>query len=229
MKAAVASGVAGAWYWMCVAALAAAAPQIPEPDPDPAPSNSQPAATHPRIVPPVSAPPPTASPARPSVPNPDPSPTVGQAPAGETSVATASPVFALNLRDGARLVGTPSESKGIVFDVPFGRVEIPLTMIRSVQFSADAKITRIQFHNGDRLTGAVRAETLKFRTPYGQMVVPMSAVEGLAATTDVKDPPIAAAAPPTDSPRPQYPATLPAPGQPGVAEDVFRRQIGIER
>ncbi|MEX0642733.1 MAG: hypothetical protein WD468_08540 [Pirellulales bacterium] len=89
--------------------------------------------------------------------------------------------FALRLRDGSRLVGTPSETKTLPFHAAFGRIEIPLSLIKSVAFGPDPASTAVGLHNGDRLTGAVGVERLRFQTAYGTVEVPLATVIGLTS------------------------------------------------
>jgi hypothetical protein len=115
--------------------------------------------------------------------------------------ATSSNSFALRLRDGSRLVGVPSETKNLSFQSAFGRVEIPLSLIKSVAFGPEPAGTAVGFHNGDRLTGAVVDEKLRFQTAYGMVDVPMNTVIGLAA---------ADATPKTTPPKSSTPETGPS-------------------
>jgi hypothetical protein len=89
--------------------------------------------------------------------------------------------FALDLKDGARLIGAPSEARTLPFDAAFGRIEIPLALVRAVEFAADQRSVKVRFANGDVLTGAMRLETLRFSTPYGPLAVPTANMIALTA------------------------------------------------
>jgi hypothetical protein len=110
--------------------------------------------------------------------------------------------FALRLRDGSRLIGVPSETKNLSFQSAFGRIEIPLALVKSVAFGPDPAGTAVGFHNGDRLTGAVVHERLRFQTAQGMVDVPMSTVIGFAVADETpKAKPPKSATPATGLPR----------------------------
>jgi hypothetical protein len=174
-------------FFLAMGITAASGQTIPVPVPDPPTgdvpiSPSQPTQPPPAVKAPVVEPPKAVS-------------------AVKTERAASSTSFALRLRDGSRLVGVPSESKNLSFQATFGRIEIPLSLVKSIAFGPDPAAAAVGFHNGDRLTGAVVDERMRFQTAYGTVDVPMSTVVGLAA---------ADATPTTTAPKASTPAPAPA-------------------
>ncbi|MEX2186384.1 MAG: hypothetical protein WD875_06310 [Pirellulales bacterium] len=129
--------------------------------------------------------PPVASPPVESPPVPVPSP---EEPAnGATTAAIPSSLpapgsgrFGLLLHDGTYLIGVFGETKVVPFEAVFGNIEIPIASIQVVDFSVvvnGTKTHRVQFVNGDMLTGNVgKFEPMKFETSYGTVFVPMESM-----------------------------------------------------
>ncbi len=65
----------------------------------------------------------------------------------------------------------------VPFEAVFGNIEIPIASIQVVDFAVvvnGTKTHRVQFLNGDMLTGYVgRVAPMKFETSYGTLIVPM--------------------------------------------------------
>jgi hypothetical protein len=149
---------------------------VPVPDPDqPIQGNVAPAAVSPPTVyQAVPAPtPPTSNP--PTV-----APTTKPPTSPVVSAAPASGQYALHMHDGTCLMGVFGETKAVPFEAVFGKIEIPMASIRTVEFAVminGSKTHRVQFINGDSLTGNVgRIAPVKFQTSYGMLTVPMEHV-----------------------------------------------------
>jgi hypothetical protein len=156
---------------------------------------------------------------------------VPQPPASDTNVASpansGNGQFVLLLQDGTCLMGVFGETKAFPFEAVFGNIEIPMTSIRAVDFAVivnGTKTHRVQFFNGDMLTGNVgHVPPMKFRTTYGELTVPMELVvrvsaDATAITTAQKLPTPPAGGPVAqpivaDAPRP---VPVPFDGPPGL-------------
>jgi hypothetical protein len=179
---------------------------IPIPDPEP-PAQG--------IVAPAPVSPPTAYQAVPAPTPPAVAPTTKPPTSPVVSAAPASGQYALHMHDGTCLMGVFGETKAVPFEAVFGKIEIPMASIRTVEFAVminGAKTHRVQFINGDSLTGNVgRIAPVKFQTSYGMLTVPMEHVVRLTAP----------ASQPVSAPKPLAIAqTTPASTQNGV-------QLGI--
>jgi hypothetical protein len=107
-------------------------------------------------------------------------------------VATASAVpgqFVLVMHDGTSLTGFFGETKAVPFDSIFGKVEIPMTSIRTLDFAVTingAKTHRVHFVNGDMLTGNVgKLDPMKFQTRYGMIQVEVTDMLRFSSPTTV--------------------------------------------
>jgi hypothetical protein len=91
------------------------------------------------------------------------------------SAATTPGQFVLLMHDGTSLTGVFGETKAVPFDSIFGKVEIPMTSIQTLDFAVTingAKTHRVHFVNGDMLTGSVgKVDPMKFQTRYGMIEV----------------------------------------------------------
>jgi hypothetical protein len=121
------------------------------------------------------------------------------------------------MHDGTCLMGVFGDAKAVPFEAVFGKVEIPMTSIHTVDFAAivnGAKTHRIQFINGDMLTGNVgHLAPMKFQTSYGMLTVPMDQVLKMSSGSPVqvaqaKEPPKDVPAPPASTAKRQ-PVPLP--------------------
>jgi len=62
--------------------------------------------------------------------------------------------FEIALRDGSSVLGTPG-AKAAKFHGSVGRVEVPWTRVRKVNFHEDRETSTLEFWNGDKLVGCV--------------------------------------------------------------------------
>jgi hypothetical protein len=89
--------------------------------------------------------------------------------------------YAIELRDGTRIIGTPQGHETLPLDATFGRTGVPLSLIAAAAFDAAKKQVRITFRNGDTLTGTPRIDRLKLKTEYGDMMVPIESIVRMAS------------------------------------------------
>lgn len=160
---------------------------VPIPDPEPPVQG---------IVAPAAVSPPTVYQAVPAPTPPAVAPTTKPPTSPVVSAAPASGQYALHMHDGTCLMGVFGETKAVPFEAVFGKIEVPMASIRTVEFAVivnGAKTHRIQFINGDSLTGNVgRIAPVKFQTSYGMLTVPM---EHVIRMTGPASPPAAAPKP----------------------------------
>lgn len=159
-----------------VGSAAAQAVPVPDPEPQPLPPPTQ--ATTPLPPAPVVKAPAVKAPAVKAPAGPAPTaPVHSSPPPTSASSQPGSGRFGLLLHDGTYLVGVFGETKAVPFEAVFGNIEIPLASIKVVDFAVvvnGTKTHRVQFINGDMLTGNVgHVEPMKFQTSYGTMTVPM--------------------------------------------------------
>ncbi len=124
--------------------------------------------------------------------------------------------FSIHMNDGTCLVGVFGETKAVPFEAVFGKIEIPMASIRTVDFGAvinGAKTHRVHFTNGDSLTGSVgRIAPVKFTTSYGVLVVPMDQVTRLSGpVSQLPSPAVELAATPAPQPIAQAGLLVPIP------------------
>lgn len=151
---------------------------VPVPDPD---GTTQIRAVQVQVdaPPPATLPAPVASPpvAAPQVPVPAPE---TKPPLAPVALVPGQGRFILEMHDGTLLTGVFGETKAVPFEAVFGRIEIPMTSIRTLDFAVvinGAKTHRVHFINGDMLTGSVgRVAPMKFQTSYGVLTVPLDQV-----------------------------------------------------
>src|SRR5262245_44003704 len=68
----------------------------------------------------------------------------------------------VELSEGSRLLGKTDGSKELSLKTSFGEVAFPIGQVASVQFKDDLAVVR--FHNGDQLTGTLKAMDMKIET-----------------------------------------------------------------
>jgi len=84
--------------------------------------------------------------------------------------------FTISLKDGTRLIGRPVELTHFAVGTSFGDVRIPLTVIAGMQTVPKRAEMKIRFHNGDLVSGTLKTKTMRFKTAYGEIRIPLSAV-----------------------------------------------------
>ena len=86
----------------------------------------------------------------------------------------------LELSDGSRVVGTPSIDR-LKVTTKYAGLEIPLSMVRTVEFSAGNHAAQLKLVNGDVLTGGLAATEIELKTIFGQVVIPLAQVRRISA------------------------------------------------
>lgn len=80
--------------------------------------------------------------------------------------------FTLSLRDGSHLVCTVPQATVIPLQTDFGKIEIPLRLVRAIQFNEDQKTSKTMLHNGDQLSGNLDLHGVKVNTSFGSISIP---------------------------------------------------------
>ncbi len=94
----------------------------------------------------------------------------------DTVPATAPRVhLVLELSDGSRIIGTPSIDRLKMISSE-ADLDIPLSLLGSVEFSGTNRRARANFRNGDLLNGQLAATEIAVKTIFGQAVIPMDQI-----------------------------------------------------
>ena len=179
VQAEVRTAVAALAGWLAVAwGQEVLAQAVPVPDPD-GPTQIRAVPVQVDAPPPAASPAPVASPPQsgPQVPVPAPD---TKPPSNPVASVPGQGRFILEMHDGTLLTGVFGETKAVPFEAVFGKIEIPMTSIRTLDFAVvvnGTKTHRVHFINGDMLTGSVgRIAPMKFQTSYGVLTVPLDQV-----------------------------------------------------
>src|ERR1051326_6562382 len=93
--------------------------------------------------------------------------------AGEsTSPATSPSKIILELRDASRLVGTVSLT-ALPVQTSFAKIDVPMSLIETVEFKEDRVTGVIVCANGDRLEGTIRLEAIAIKTAFDKTSIPL--------------------------------------------------------
>jgi hypothetical protein len=101
--------------------------------------------------------------------------------AQETSAPAKTPANALpiqlvlELSDGSRVVGTPAVHR-LKMVADYANLDIPLSLVRTIEFSGTNSIAQLNLQNGDRLSVQLSATEIALKTSFGQAVIPMTQV-----------------------------------------------------
>ena len=92
-------------------------------------------------------------------------------PAGTAAVAQ----LAIDLTDGAHVVGTPASDKFKVSS-DYEDFDISLSLVRVMEFSGDGHALKIMMKNGDELNGRLHVKEIPLKTSFGDVNIPVSAI-----------------------------------------------------
>lgn len=95
-----------------------------------------------------------------------------------------SPILSVSLNDGSRVVGTTPDGQ-MNLHTDFGRFDIPLKLIRNINFGGGVSNACFHLRNGDRLTGRIEAESLTVATTFGELSLPIQLVVSLSFSLEV--------------------------------------------
>lgn len=88
--------------------------------------------------------------------------------------------FGLLLKDGTRIIGVPARNWAAKINTSFGIVNIPIARIHHVAASGKSGVS-IHLKNGDRVSGKLIAQTMRFETEFGALAVPATDIERLSS------------------------------------------------
>ena len=101
------------------------------------------------------------------------------------NIAPAVARLVLELSDGSRIVGTPAIDR-FKMATEYANLEIPLPLLRMVEFSGTNHVARVNFQNGDLLSVQLPATEIALKTVFGQVAIPMADVRRIMVGGMVK-------------------------------------------
>jgi hypothetical protein len=85
------------------------------------------------------------------------------------------------LSDGSRIVGTPAIDR-LKIITPYAGMEVPLAMVRSIEFDRDKHTAKTLLQNGDLLNGRIDAANFALDTIFGTVTVPLDQARRVTVT-----------------------------------------------
>ena len=98
-----------------------------------------------------------------------------------TNATSAGGDFRVYLKDGSKLIGKIDEKPSLLFKAVIGKIGIPLRNLVGIEFNEKADKTKIIFVNGDRLTGRIESDTVKFKADWGEVKLELSSISKIYA------------------------------------------------
>jgi hypothetical protein len=80
------------------------------------------------------------------------------------------PRLALDLVDGSHIIGIPS-STSVPVHTPYGKMDIPLNLIRRIKIGDDHETVSVYPINGDKITGVWGLKRIRLKTILGEIAV----------------------------------------------------------
>ena len=93
--------------------------------------------------------------------------------AADSSPNPNAPSFVMELTDGSRVIGTPSITN-LQMRTSFGRVDIALALVQSIDFKSDKETVTLALRNGDKVQGALSLEAVELQTLMGRVKIPFN-------------------------------------------------------
>ena len=87
----------------------------------------------------------------------------------------------VELRDGSRLVGTPS-ILSLSLRTSFAKLDLPLKLIESVEIVDENKTAKVHCTNGDIVQGTLLADAITINTAFDRVAVPVKSIVRIAAS-----------------------------------------------
>lgn len=81
----------------------------------------------------------------------------------------------VELADGSRVIGVPGV-KSVPFDTAYGKIDIPLEQIASMEMTADHETAALDLRNNDRLKGVLKLSLISLETVFGGVRIGMEHV-----------------------------------------------------
>lgn len=90
----------------------------------------------------------------------------------------------LELNDGARIIGTPNITN-LPARAAFGRIDVALALVQSVEFKNDHETVTLSMRNGDKMQVALNLGAVELQTVFGRVSVPFQLVKKILVRTTV--------------------------------------------
>jgi len=87
----------------------------------------------------------------------------------------------LELSDGSRIVGTPATDR-IKIVTQYSRMEIPLSLLRTIELSGTDHATHLSLRNGDLISGQLDASEISVKAMFGQVTIPINELQRIRVT-----------------------------------------------
>ena len=88
----------------------------------------------------------------------------------------------LELSDGSRIVGTP-EIEQLKMATDYANFEMPLSLLRTVEFSGSNHVAQLNLQNGDQLSVRLAATEIAVKTVFGQAMIPIAQTSKIRVTS----------------------------------------------
>ena len=98
--------------------------------------------------------------------------------AADSSPNPNAPSFVMELTDGSRVIGTPSITN-LQMRTSFGRVDIALALVQSIDFKSDKETVTLALRNGDKVQGALSLDAVELQTLMGRVKIPMNLAQNI--------------------------------------------------
>jgi len=95
-------------------------------------------------------------------------------PAG--SATNAAPRLTVSLTDGSRVIGTSDTKTLVLHSDALGKLEIPVSRIRTLKFDRDHQAVTLTLMTGDTLKGTLTPEQIAMRTAFGPVSLPFAKI-----------------------------------------------------
>ena len=86
----------------------------------------------------------------------------------------------VELIDGSRLIGTLTQTSLKIASESFGEVEVPISVVSTIELSSHGASMTLITSNGEKLRGAPMASALKIETLLGKFSIPLKQVTRVA-------------------------------------------------
>lgn len=93
--------------------------------------------------------------------------------AADGSPNTNASSFVMELTDGSRVIGTPAITS-LQVRTSFGRVDIALALVQSIDFKSDKETVTLALRNGDKVQGALSLDAVELQTVMGRVKIPFN-------------------------------------------------------
>ena len=90
--------------------------------------------------------------------------------------------FAIELRDGSRLIGRPSITS-LPVQTSFGKIELPLKLVERVEFKEDREKVVVSCRNGDQVEGILGLTAVVVNTTFDKVSVKIDQVRAISTVT----------------------------------------------